>query len=199
MLDAGMLGALLDRLAPERERAGGEYDALHRKLVRFFSHRACSSPEVMADETLDRVARRLTQGEDVQDVARYAHGVAMRVFQESWRVRPTESLEALEKGGVEAEDPAAAERLDACLAECLRELPQRDSELLLRYFAGGGRVRIDDRARLAAEVGLSPNGLRIRVCRLKEALGRSLKRRLAEDEHSKRLGRPGHEEWRAAR
>jgi hypothetical protein len=179
-LDARAFEALIDRLEADRERAADEYVLLHRKLVRFFSHRAAVNPEGLADETLDRVARRMAEGESVDHPGRYAQGVARRVWQECWRARPVTSLEseahAASAGFSDVED--SKEVLDRCLTECLEALAPESRALILRYYAGERRARIANRSALAAELGLSPNSLRIRVCRLKEALATEIRRRI---------------------
>ena len=75
---------LLERLDPDRDSAGRKYEALRRKLIKFFEWNGCSPAEDLADETLDRVARRLT-GADVAQVVPFAWGVAQHVRQESAR------------------------------------------------------------------------------------------------------------------
>ena len=54
----------LSLLDTDRERAGAEYEILHRKLVRFFEWRECYNGEELADETVNRVARKLAEGHE---------------------------------------------------------------------------------------------------------------------------------------
>src|SRR5687767_9506003 len=75
---------LLERLDADREAAGQKYEGLRRKLIKFFEWNRCGPVEDLADETLDRVARRLAR-DDVEDVLRFAWGVAQYVRQESAR------------------------------------------------------------------------------------------------------------------
>ena len=63
---------------PDREAAGARYEQLRRRLLAIFSYRHCPHPEELADETLDRVARKLRElgGEFIgSDPARYVFGV----------------------------------------------------------------------------------------------------------------------------
>ena len=53
--------ALLLRLGSDRETAGERYLQLRQRLVAVFEYRHCPRPEELADETLDRVARRLQE------------------------------------------------------------------------------------------------------------------------------------------
>ena len=58
--------ALLASLAPRRDLAGEKYEAVRRMLTRYFEWRHCVPPEDCADETIDRVARRLAGGERIR-------------------------------------------------------------------------------------------------------------------------------------
>ena len=52
---------LLAALDPDRERAGLRYENIRRKLIEFFEARGSNSPADNADETINRVARRLAR------------------------------------------------------------------------------------------------------------------------------------------
>ncbi len=59
-----------------------------------------------------------------------------------------------------APEPEGDEVRDACLQRCLGELPRDERDLIVTYYVGAGRKRIEGRARLAATFGLSENALR---------------------------------------
>src|ERR671938_30866 len=61
-LTAEAFTKLLARLDPDRERAGEKYEELRRTLVKFFEWRGAPFPEDQADETFNRVARKLDEG-----------------------------------------------------------------------------------------------------------------------------------------
>src|SRR5260370_8775058 len=46
--------SLLQRLDPDRERAGGKYENIRRKLIKFFQWNDCFAEEDLADEPLGR-------------------------------------------------------------------------------------------------------------------------------------------------
>jgi hypothetical protein len=52
----------------------------------------------------------------------------------------------------------------------MRALPQDDAQLVLDYYRGEQRTKIEQRRRLAAERNLSPNALKIRACRIRDKL-----------------------------
>jgi DNA-directed RNA polymerase specialized sigma24 family protein len=167
-LTGDAFACLLARLDPDPQRAGEQYEILRRALIVFFRGRGCEQCEELSDETLDRVARRLGDGAQIDDPARFAYGVALRVWQESWRrpvVRPLETVRALAAAPV-ADDG----REDECLARCLARLPAQDRSLILGYYAFDKREKIDHRARLARELGLALTGLRTRAHRIRAAL-----------------------------
>jgi len=177
---AGLAG-LLARLDPDSERAGAAYEALRRTLVKFFDWRGALVPEEGADETLDRLARKLAAGEPVSDVRSFAHGIARRVLLEQSRspqarlTRGDETeLDALAAVNATADATADEEPVGACLERCLAELPAESRELILQYYVAEGRAKIDNRRRLAEALGLSDNALRSRAQRVRDRLERCI-------------------------
>jgi len=53
---------LLAQLDGDREQAAIRYEALRRKLLKFFEWRGCAFTEELADDTIDRIARSLEGG-----------------------------------------------------------------------------------------------------------------------------------------
>src|SRR5687768_14772727 len=107
--------ALLDWLGPEREQAGQKYEQIRTRLIKIFTCRGCCEPELLADETINRVIKRLSeiQANFKGDQARYFYGVANKVHLEYLRRRqvvPT-VLPPIDSMRVEAEFK--------CLEKCL--------------------------------------------------------------------------------
>ena len=73
------LERLLQILSADREQAAASYLLIQGKLIRYFTWNTCPHPESLADEVLDRVARRLEEGEQIEKPANYILGVARRV------------------------------------------------------------------------------------------------------------------------
>lgn len=186
-LDPRSLSAFLAFLAPDREEAGRRYLELRQRLIELYRWRACDAPEELADETLDRVAKKVAAGLEIKesDPFRYVCGVANRVFKETLR-QQKRRLSILEHESVRVKEQQrhavqtqalntpcsrAAEqaRLD-CLAQCLQNQPAEERQLILRYYTGERRVKIDNRKRLADELGLRLTGLRMRASRLRAKL-----------------------------
>lgn len=162
-LDQAAWDALLGRLgAPER------YEALRARLIRFFRWERCAESEEMADEVLNRVARRLVEGEAVLHLDAYVSGVGRMVLRESaTRDRRRErALGRMPDPAPEEPDTAAQE----CLERHLASLPSSDRALILSYYTGERSARIENRKRLAAQLGVNVNALRNRALRLRARL-----------------------------
>lgn len=178
------LEALLGWLDEDRERAGLRYLQLRERLVKLFAWRGCGEPERLADVTIDRVARRVTEGEAVVAADRYAyfHGVALNVMRESWREPGTVPIE-----GLAVASPAAGEedvRL-RCVERCLSRMPVAHRALLERYHQGEKKGKIDGRVALAEELRVGLNALRIRVFRLRQNLHACVEKCLAKSNGEK--------------
>src|SRR5688572_12517052 len=94
-LSTDALERLLDALGPDRDVASRQYEAFRHRLIQFFDWRGALTPDALADETLDRVARRLVAGEPVDNMGGYLRGVARHVLQE-WHKRSLRERSALE-------------------------------------------------------------------------------------------------------
>lgn len=163
--------ALLAQLDPDREKAGERYETIRRKLVRLFEWRGCDGAEDLADETINRVARRMAEGIELKSSDPYGYfcGVAHLVYKEVLR-RSSREHRALESGEwpppiyVPEDEEPSDRRLD-CLRHCLAKVPQDQRDLLLRYHQGENNIR--NRKTLASELGVPLNALRIRVHRVR--------------------------------
>lgn len=165
---------LLTLLDPDnRERAGRMYAELREALEKLFEWRGASHPEELADETLNRVARKLDAGEPVREVHYYCLGVARLILLESFKKRAREeqllgefSRMQVETSNAAGEDSAVGE----CMARCLNRLMPENRDLVIRYYDGEGATLAADRRRLSERMGLPPGTLRMRVLRLRQEL-----------------------------
>jgi DNA-directed RNA polymerase specialized sigma24 family protein len=180
-LTASAFDHLLATLDPDRDRAGDKYELIRRKLLTFFECRASSQPEDDADETLRRVARKLEQGERIENLPAYSLGVARFVLLETSRHRRKEQamLENTVVGPPPQGSTVETERL-ACLERCLATLPAKHRELLLSYYEEGEHGLIWRRHELAKSHGIPMNALRIRVHRLRAAMEACVKQCMLE-------------------
>ena len=175
-LNAGSFDRLLDHLDADRGRAGERYEDLRRTLVRFFEWRRAPFPDEHADETLDRVARRLAEGIAVKNIGGYCYEVARLIFLETLknpRLRrdppPWASQTAtLDTGGEAVEKES---RL-TCLDGCLNALPAESRELIVAYYRDSSRDRIAARRALASRLGIRAEALANRAQRVRDKLER---------------------------
>ena len=169
-LRSGPFEELLQRLGPDRESAGMRYEQLRRRLMAVFEYRRCPHPEELADETLDRAARRLQEmGSDFlgSDAAPFVFGVAWNVAREAFRRPATTPLpEGWERRSASTATVEHDELGAACLEGCLQRLADDDRSLVLGYHQGERSARIRRRSDLARDLGLSPNALRLKIHRL---------------------------------
>lgn len=164
-----MLLACLDK---DRERAGEQYETIRQKLVKFFEWRGSSSPDQHADETINRVARKIAEGETIQNLQSYFYGVARLLFMESLKEREREQAainQLPEPIQAAAESNNSDSRLE-CFEKCMRGLPAENRELIVEYYEEEKRAKIDKRKVLAEKLGLPLNALRIRAHRIRAKL-----------------------------
>ena len=173
-LTAGAFSSLLTRLGPDAERAGSAYEHLRRALVSFFAWRGAATPEECADETLDRLATRLDAGAVVEDLPRFARGIARLVLLEHWRRPDARGVPLEDVGHQVTAEPADDDALPACLDRCLGELAPDSRALILEYYLAEGRNRIDTRKRMVRALGVSESALRNRAQRLRDQLERCI-------------------------
>lgn len=167
-------GRLLALLAPDLESAARRYEDLRTRLVRVFEWRGFRQSEELADQTIDRVVRKIQEGLDLQgtELIRYAGGVARHIAQETWRRERRERV-----GSADAERPpfvpgrhSTTDFRLAQLEGCLAEMDPVDRDLILRYYTSDPDDRIRNRRALAEELGLRANALRIRAFRIRRRL-----------------------------
>jgi DNA-directed RNA polymerase specialized sigma24 family protein len=157
---------LLVWLDANREAAGKKYEEIRLKLIKIFGRRGCPVAEELADETLDRVCRKVHQIVDtyVGDPALYFYGVAQNVYLEYLKKKPAPQAAP---AGFAADN---LEQRHECLEGCLNSFRKDDRDILLRYFQDDRKAKIDHRKELAESLEISLNTLRMRIHRLKLSL-----------------------------
>jgi DNA-directed RNA polymerase specialized sigma24 family protein len=171
-LSAEALARFLACLDPDSDRAGEKYESLRLTLLKFFDWRGAQFPDECADETINRVIRKLDEGETFRDIPTYCQGVARLVLLE--KLKSPESrradFEELPPAALVAPDSEEKdERLD-CFERCLRELPVESRLLILQYYGDEKREKINLRLSLAERLGIPLNALRSRAQRIRNRL-----------------------------
>jgi DNA-directed RNA polymerase specialized sigma24 family protein len=156
----------------DRETAGRKYLEIRNNLTRFFEWRGCSFPEDHADETINRMAKRVFEGEAILNHSGYAMGVARLLLLEINKGRQREQSALAEIGA--APDVYVPEDDDesrlTCLRSCLQTLSPDNRELILQYYQGEKGEKIENRKKLLDRLGIPVNTLRMRALRLRERL-----------------------------
>lgn len=161
---------LLASFAPDRDDAAKKYLEVRENLIRLFVWRGCPFPEDHADETFNRVARKISEGEEIRNTAAYVIGVARLLVLEIIKAqsRQKEAFEELQKSEV-SEDDQTELRIE-CLQRCLGRLSPENRELIIQYYQGDKREKIENRRLLSERLGVAINSLRMRSLRLREQL-----------------------------
>jgi len=174
------LESLLQRLAVGSDVASA-YERLRLRLVTFFRLRFPVEAEALADEAIDRLARRIEDGTQVDNPAAYAIGIARFLLLEASARQKKESQaarEAFYEWELQRPETESDPALPA-LQDCLEAMGGDSARLILEYYvADGGASRIERRQRLAENLGLTPNALRNRALRARLALEKCVGARL---------------------
>ena len=142
---------LLARLDPDRNTAGEKYEAVRRKLLKFLGWWGSDFPEDHADETINRVTRKLLAGEEIRrhqqvfcrcgtaglcwNTSKSASGIAKH--SPGWRdVQLLTSIQGIREARFE------------CYERCLQTLPDANRDLVIKYYqaSGGNKAALQDRS-----------------------------------------------------
>jgi len=168
------LSRLLKWLDDGAESEGQKYLEIRRRLVSYFDRKNCATPDELADETLNRVARRLEEAGRIESdtPAKYCYIVARFVFMEHLRATHKSNVlldEMQQQRGCTQAIPAEAddhkEKMLDCLEQCTSKLEPTKRQIVTRYYIGKERVKIENRRALAESMGITMNALAIRACR----------------------------------
>ena len=165
---------LLRWLNPDRDQAGEKYEKIRHRLNGIFSSRGCYDAEDLADRTINVVMSKTEwlEANYVGDPALYFYAVAKKIHLEDLKKKSPPKLPPPDPESPEVE------QLSNILDDCLNELLTGERDLTLRYQEFKGQKRIQNRKRLAEELQLSRNALRIKVCHINARLKQCIESRL---------------------
>lgn len=173
--------SLLAWLDSDREQAGRKYEHIRRTLIKIFTSRGRPDAEDLADETINRVTLKASDvaKEYAGDPALYFYGVAQKVFLESVRKRRAAALPS-----AAAEKSEEVEQEYECLERCMEKLTPRNRELVIEYYQDEKSAQIDRRKRLAENLGVARNALRIRAHRIRATLQQCVQECMGQRSHA---------------
>ena len=159
------IATLLATLGSTPEERGMEYERLRSKLILFFSRQTLPFPEDLADESLDRLARRIAEGTEILSAPAFALGIARHLAQEQRRRKhqPQTMEDAFWDNVPAAAATPSSEEQIAGMERCLEKLLPADARLLRGYYLTAERNPMKARGKLAERLGISANTLRQRV------------------------------------
>jgi RNA polymerase sigma factor (sigma-70 family) len=161
--------ALLDPADPAQ--AHERYEQLRFQLIRYFSSWRCPDPADLADETLARAFVGVTKGAVIDTtLTAYVWGIAKHVLSGHQKAAARAGVVPVEEAAaILVDDSARATDARIALREALARLPEDDREVLERYFT-------EDRRRLAGDLGITEQTLRVRVHRIRRRLREGIDR-----------------------
>lgn len=170
-LNSDAFEALLRWLNPNREEAGKRYEDIRNRLIRIFACRGCSESDLLADETINRVARKVSEIAPTYqgDPALYFYGVANKIHLEQLKKTRPPVIE-----WQETKDDDFGPEFE-CLDRCMEKLPVNNRDLVLKYYDHEKDAKIDQRRHLAETMNIGLNALRIRAHRIRIMLYQCIK------------------------
>jgi len=173
---------LLNWLDEGADSDGRKYLEMRQRLVMYFDRKNCLIPDELADETLNRVARRLEEEGVIESEApaKYCYIVARFVFMECLRgtSKGSVALDDLRRQshintfatGEADDEKEIEEKMLHCLEQCIGKLAPSNREIIIGYYTGKERTKIENRRALAERLGITMNALSIRACRIRDKL-----------------------------
>lgn len=159
---------MLSWLDSDRQKAVEKYQKIRGRIIKIYANRGCHFADEIADKTDIVVCRKIretvSKWKQGDDPALHFYAVAKRIYRELTRPTPPRPLPP-------SPDPSAdKERRHACLGECLSKLKQEQRDLILRFHEGEKQIRIENRKKLAAELGINTKALSLRAFRIHREL-----------------------------
>jgi DNA-directed RNA polymerase specialized sigma24 family protein len=152
---------------------GANYEVVRFKLIKYFEWQACIAAEDLTDETIDRVATKIAQGVQINNLMGYFYGVARLVFKEYQR-REAKERRAFATLPTSTEEVGsndeAATQLTGCRQKCFKELSEADHNLIVAYCKPDGCSKKERREALASTLGIKIENLRLKAFRIRVKL-----------------------------
>jgi RNA polymerase sigma factor (sigma-70 family) len=179
-------GRLLAWLGDTPDIAAQRYESIRQGLIMVFISRQCMDAEDLADETIDRVAKKLKEIADHYKGSPepYFYGVAKKVFLEYTR-------QNRHPVAVPPTPDAPDEETEAyynCLDDCLERLTPENRNLILAYYGEKKRHKIASRKNLREQMSLKAGALRARTFRIRTTLEKCVRHCLAEKQERNNTG-----------
>ena len=166
------LDKLLREFEPNCASLEESYRKLRLRLVKFFSWKYCEDPESLADESITRLIKNISEGREIHanNPLSYVYAISTNVFREY--LREKEKGEQLTQNWPYATHiVSSSDDLISCLQQCMASLPSEKLSLIEEYYQ-----EKDDREPLALAHNLSMSALRLQVFRIKKELKKCIEK-----------------------
>src|SRR6185295_14660850 len=145
---------LLSSFSPDRDEAGQQYERTRVKLCRIFEWYSVGPADELADETFNRAARRIDEGQKIDNLPGYIVGVAKIIVKEVKKKHQPISLDdAPDNQQQTAPEPVEPDARQECFDRCLDELSREKRDLIVEYYQQELRDKITRRQKLAERLG----------------------------------------------
>ena len=183
-LDTQAFEKMLDWLDKDRDIAGQKYEAIRLRLIKVLSYRGCLDGESLADQTIDRVTRKIDLVTETYegDPAYYFLNVANKIYLEHRRkpvaVELSDNLAEPPESSFAGEEDFQPEY--ECLRKCLAKLSASKRGFILDYYQENKKKKIARLRRIAESEQVELTSLHMRAFRLRESLQKCVQSCLAE-------------------
>jgi RNA polymerase sigma factor (sigma-70 family) len=152
------LDDLFNWLGPD---PGQQYEVIRTGLIRIFISKGFDDAEDLADQTIDRVVKKLPEIGDTYEgeKVRYFYGVARNIIHEARRRKEIATDKIPERL---SRVPVRSDEYE-CLLKCLEHLLYEKRELILDYYLHEGKDKVEHHRQMAEELGITPGALRTRA------------------------------------
>jgi len=168
---------------PDRARGAVKYEAIRRRIIKIYQNRGCQQAEEVADETFNRVCVKAKELKTkyTGDPSLYFYAVAKNVYREFMRG----SGEIPSWQPLTQDDPEEIELRMGFLDRCLEQLDSSERNLILKFYEGEKREKIENRKKLASELSINTRALSLRALRLRRQLLNCMRKHLGESNRGK--------------
>ena len=171
---------LMTWLGSESNHAGQKYELIRQSLIKFFAWQGCWDAEHLADQTFDRVMKKVSHVmiDYSGDPALYFYGVARKLLLEQRREDARRCEKEFSESDLSQSTQNASDSCDdvdddrkfECLDKCIGELSAENRSLIMDYYQEEKRAKIDFRLEIARKLGLEIKYLRVKVFRIRASL-----------------------------
>jgi len=164
---------LLEWLSSDREDAARAYERIRSGLIRFFRFRGCGEAESLADETINRITRKLSKlvlNDGIQTSTYFYSFASKIVLEEKRRNRKITTLDSIDRTLFDMSPNSYDESREiqhTCLDSCMASLPAAERGLLISYYSKEKTAKIEVRKTLADDMNLTVAALHTKVHRMR--------------------------------